>query len=895
MATSGAAVPLQAIADRAEIHKSCRSLETVVNLLNDYCDSAKALSALQKKLSKALKDAAGLKATGDIPGNAFSAAASVFEVLSDVDAKYAKLVDKECDSVSNEVRKWFKKLAKEEKAHDDKINSTNTKIKQAGQLYEKKAKKNAYDAIEEHRRYMELLASLGPEISQEKYNHALAISQRNVTITYTVAGTLARVADAEWLRATENVRRSAPLIGSVGEWRALCEGGWAGGPPGDLDSDSQGGSTGPAQVLEDQCQEGLYVREGATERERAQGGSPAPPYYAPPAVTDRTRDSLSSSTGSNAPAPARRVNAPGPSPDNDAKAFPTISDRDERDYQSVSISTSLASFPSPPTHFPIPPVSGSGSKPSTPVSDSPMSIKRDLAPLYDSKGQRASATDASPSGSGHGVGNVLPKVDELPREEILAATRNGYDAPATPALTEGLRSPPTPRDYEAPPTPSTPAASGSVASSSGGKNRQRNGLGINADADDERDIPRTRERELAQATAANSLPPPPNTAPSAPNSRSSSYTAVTSNHGSGSFKKGDYLNDRDRDRDREFGVDRNGQERDKTKSLDSTQNKRVERSDTMRSSASGGSVVAAMRHKYSHSTGPPSQPPRDIPRLPLSVTDLANKYQTVATPTEPSAPDSANGTSPTSQRSRRAMSPGDKRRSYEFDSTAPRALPTTPSQSDELARRRQRIEQLEELERREEALEIRARERDFEIRTRERERMDTLRTRPAADGYASDAVRYAAPGQQQQQLQQPLSLASRHSHSTTSLPTAPAPAPSPLSPSTNALLKARRFPPPDLLQSQGHPISCTCPACTVARYSADPVPPPSQQRPVEKKGWRRRLSMPVIAFAGGDGKKEKAGPGMYGAGMGIAGGKGAGLERLGEANHSVANLGFARR
>ncbi|TFY57880.1 hypothetical protein EVG20_g8370 [Dentipellis fragilis] len=118
------------------------------------------------------------------------------------------------------------------------------------------------------------------------------------------------------------------------------------------------------------------------------------------------------------------------------------------------------------------------------------------------------------------------------------------------------------------------------------------------------------------------------------------------------------------------------------------------------------------------------------------------------------------------------------------------------------------------------------------------------------------------------------------------------------SPSPNTLLKARRFPPPDLLQSQGHPISCTCPACTVARYSADPVPPPSQQRPAEKKGWRRRLSMPVIAFAGGgggDGKREKAGPGMYGAGMGIAGGKGAGLERLGEANHSVANLGFARR
>lgn len=35
----------------------------------------------------------------------------MFEVLSDVDTKFAKVVDKECDAVSGEVRRWFKKLA----------------------------------------------------------------------------------------------------------------------------------------------------------------------------------------------------------------------------------------------------------------------------------------------------------------------------------------------------------------------------------------------------------------------------------------------------------------------------------------------------------------------------------------------------------------------------------------------------------------------------------------------------------------------------------------------------------------------------------------------------------------------------------------------------------------
>jgi hypothetical protein len=34
--------------------------------------------------------------------------------------------------------------------------------------YEKKAKKNTYDAAEEHTRYITLLGALGPEITQEK-------------------------------------------------------------------------------------------------------------------------------------------------------------------------------------------------------------------------------------------------------------------------------------------------------------------------------------------------------------------------------------------------------------------------------------------------------------------------------------------------------------------------------------------------------------------------------------------------------------------------------------------------------------------------------------------------------------------------------------------------------
>lgn len=45
------------------------------------------------------------------PANALNASASIFDSLSDIDSKFAKIADKEYDSISNDVKKWFKKLA----------------------------------------------------------------------------------------------------------------------------------------------------------------------------------------------------------------------------------------------------------------------------------------------------------------------------------------------------------------------------------------------------------------------------------------------------------------------------------------------------------------------------------------------------------------------------------------------------------------------------------------------------------------------------------------------------------------------------------------------------------------------------------------------------------------
>ena len=43
--------------------------------------------------------------------NAMGAAATLFETLADVDFKFVKIADRECESASSELKKWFKRLA----------------------------------------------------------------------------------------------------------------------------------------------------------------------------------------------------------------------------------------------------------------------------------------------------------------------------------------------------------------------------------------------------------------------------------------------------------------------------------------------------------------------------------------------------------------------------------------------------------------------------------------------------------------------------------------------------------------------------------------------------------------------------------------------------------------
>lgn len=56
------------LAERSDVHKSCKAIEVVVNLLNDYCDAVTTIVAIQKKLAKAMREASLVKNTSQIAG-----------------------------------------------------------------------------------------------------------------------------------------------------------------------------------------------------------------------------------------------------------------------------------------------------------------------------------------------------------------------------------------------------------------------------------------------------------------------------------------------------------------------------------------------------------------------------------------------------------------------------------------------------------------------------------------------------------------------------------------------------------------------------------------------------------------------------------------------------------
>lgn len=269
---------------------------------------------------------------------------------------------------------------KEERNHDHRLLTANEKIKQAGQLYEKRVKKNPEDATEEHARYLNALAILGPEITNEKQSvqsykilsHAhsypllvntpllsLNNTQLSCIIWQSVSpelltrvgyvpvkrfvgfpSVLVRLGDGG---PSAKARYSIPI-----DWFVILKcwtlGSWLGAIPSDLPqplltSSLQSTPNDTAKVIPKRNRplDVLQTIEGFSSTDHASN------------TADSNRVVIQS--------PNRRVIEDSSTDGTQDKPAEVDEPRDRS--QSVNSITSLGSFPTPPTHFPIPPISSS--------------------------------------------------------------------------------------------------------------------------------------------------------------------------------------------------------------------------------------------------------------------------------------------------------------------------------------------------------------------------------------------------------------------------------------------------------------------------------------------------------------------------------------------------------
>lgn len=205
-------------------------------------------------------------------------------------------------------------------------------------------------------------------------NHTLNVTQRHTATTYNVAACLARLADTEWQKSYECVRRFSPTVGPLGQWRAMCEGGWTGSLPSDLTDLDQTNAV-PTRLDEPA---GLKpIREEASNPLHQNDVTPVPsescepseqPALALPGYSTEPPSAPTSSHDLQREQPQSVRNSPTATRNNqiqsnvasEARLAPVSTNLEPPRAPFVDSNTgsvrSLSAFPTPPTHFPLPPL-----------------------------------------------------------------------------------------------------------------------------------------------------------------------------------------------------------------------------------------------------------------------------------------------------------------------------------------------------------------------------------------------------------------------------------------------------------------------------------------------------------------------------------------------------------
>jgi len=374
-----------------------------------------------------------------------------------------------------------------------------------------------------------------------------------MTTTFSVAACLSRLADAEWLKVCEGVRRFSPTVGPLGQWRALCEGGWTGPVPPPLfvvdEAQLLQVDPDPTDVRQVEGEQRLTLPPSSSEaRPSCESVEQSRGEYRYSKTEMPQHDHLSSprgvihaSTSSYGVINASHSPQPPMSP-LDALRLPYA----EANSGSVR---SLSAFPPPPTHFPLPPPlqqqqpsnlshsidSSSNINFPSILSESPISANEDLTGRLEVEQHSAN----SPLQVNRSAKSAPSSIPSSPEERFGGRRVDAPSGGVTPASfqEDGSKRPPPTR------------------------------------AEDSLQTAASYQREVERFS------------PPVPRERSPPVGNILTS-------KGDYFNE-----GHEFGVEKRFAPSDKVRKVDSQ--KKVERTD----GGTSGSLVAEMRNRYSSNVG----------------------------------------------------------------------------------------------------------------------------------------------------------------------------------------------------------------------------------------------------------------------------------------------------
>ncbi|RIA98380.1 hypothetical protein C1645_130089 [Glomus cerebriforme] len=197
-----------------DIRKSIENLQKLVLVADEYKDCVNKLSKISKNFSKCLKDYSNCKGINKSHVQCLQFAAKFYENHAEVQDKLNKALQKEFETLQKFWDKYSKKIAKDEKAHNDYVGYLDKQIKKISKDYEKKSKKAA---LESHDKYVASLTSIGSDIARARTEYTAEVTRRENHTHSVISQIFCRFIEGQFASFNDSLKKCGPNITKVKE------------------------------------------------------------------------------------------------------------------------------------------------------------------------------------------------------------------------------------------------------------------------------------------------------------------------------------------------------------------------------------------------------------------------------------------------------------------------------------------------------------------------------------------------------------------------------------------------------------------------------------------------------------------------------------------------------